>query len=96
MASTAALSSAHTACGSRNTALILSCRRVGKPTGTDSLSGPAPNTVDGIPGDASGNLDCNSYALSKSSSRRSGRRSRLQLQPPQRGGEVAFLHRGGR
>lgn len=28
---------------------------------TDSLTGPAPNTVPGIPGDSNGNLDCNTY-----------------------------------
>jgi GH25 family lysozyme M1 (1,4-beta-N-acetylmuramidase) len=32
---------------------------------TDSLTGLAPNQVDGIPGDANGNLDCNSYAFTK-------------------------------
>ena len=32
---------------------------------TDSKSGLTPNTVDGIPGDASGNLDCNSYSGTK-------------------------------
>jgi len=33
---------------------------------TDSTKGPAPNTVAGIPGDASGNLDCNMFDRSKS------------------------------
>ncbi len=28
---------------------------------TDSLTGPEPNTIAGIPGDSNGNLDCNSY-----------------------------------
>jgi GH25 family lysozyme M1 (1,4-beta-N-acetylmuramidase) len=32
---------------------------------TDSLTGLGPNQVDGIPGDANGNLDCNSYGLTK-------------------------------
>jgi lysozyme len=32
---------------------------------TDSLTGLAPNRVDGIPGDANGNLDCNSYAFTR-------------------------------
>ncbi|HKO56422.1 MAG TPA: glycoside hydrolase family 25 protein [Thermoanaerobaculia bacterium] len=29
---------------------------------TDSRTGIEPNTVDGIPGDSNGNLDCNSYS----------------------------------
>ena len=32
---------------------------------TDSTDGLSPNTVPGIPGDANGNLDCNSYAFSR-------------------------------
>lgn len=32
---------------------------------TDSKSGLKPNQVPGIPGDASGNLDCNSYGFTK-------------------------------
>ena len=32
---------------------------------TDSIAGLGPNRVDGIPGDANGNLDCNAYAFSK-------------------------------
>jgi GH25 family lysozyme M1 (1,4-beta-N-acetylmuramidase) len=28
---------------------------------TDSITGPEPNTVPGIPGDSSGNLDCNTF-----------------------------------
>jgi GH25 family lysozyme M1 (1,4-beta-N-acetylmuramidase) len=28
---------------------------------TDSKTGPAPNQVDGIPGDSNGNLDCNTF-----------------------------------
>jgi GH25 family lysozyme M1 (1,4-beta-N-acetylmuramidase) len=32
---------------------------------TDSLTGLAPNKVDGIPGDSNGNLDCNAYAFTK-------------------------------
>jgi lysozyme len=32
---------------------------------TDSVTGLAPNQVPGIPGDANGNLDCNSYGFSK-------------------------------
>ena len=32
---------------------------------TDSTTGLSPNTVDGIPGDTSGKLDCNSYTFDK-------------------------------
>jgi lysozyme len=32
---------------------------------TDSKKGPQPNQVPGIPGDSSGNLDCNSYGFTK-------------------------------
>ena len=32
---------------------------------TDSLTGLGPNKVNGIPGDANGNLDCNSYVFTK-------------------------------
>ncbi|HXH90752.1 MAG TPA: glycoside hydrolase family 25 protein [Thermoanaerobaculia bacterium] len=32
---------------------------------TDSKTGPQPNQVPGIPGDTSGNLDCNSYSFTK-------------------------------
>lgn len=32
---------------------------------SDSTTGLSPNTVDGIPGDTAGNLDCNSYSFGK-------------------------------
>ncbi len=32
---------------------------------TDSKKGLSPNTVNGIPGDTAGNLDCNSYSFGK-------------------------------
>jgi GH25 family lysozyme M1 (1,4-beta-N-acetylmuramidase) len=32
---------------------------------TDSKTGQQPNQVPGIPGDTSGNLDCNSYNFTK-------------------------------
>ena len=50
-----------------NTILALAIHRFARPAS-------APNQVDGIPGDTTGNLDCNSYASPRSSSSPSGRR----------------------